>query len=532
MTRRRARLGGWWALLALVLADRVLLMARFSWKYTDKDQTLLWTAAYEMMHGRFHEPRWYGQAYNTLLESLLAAPLVAAEMPYHVALPVVTSALCLAPFIFLSACALRAGSSASAFVVLATPLLLPVRYAFLTSVPRGFVTGLIFAAIPACLLMFRLSPGRLFASGFLLPFSLSINPSAVILALPVGLRLLLENFEARDLYRWGGAGFVIAAGLHVLSVDYYRLNPAHVVYGPGLPPLLAFDLGLFRDNMIHAARYLGDVAPAVPGGVALGVLVFALTIWGLARCGAAACVAALLAGVLLALWSLGLERLHGGSESIWWPWSRNYLGIPLLAGIGLIWLERIAAARRGVRLGDRALLAVGALAVGFFVLRVATLDAEIERNRDVRNPVGVKPWSVKKVRGRCAALEELATRHGAKLVVFMSKHEVLAYACEPLLDGRVETLLIRRRVAERRTWRLREEAQRPARRAMLYNFTPDQIERGRSRGLEVGAPEDVGEIRVYPARLPAGRAAFELFSEMDVPGASKLVRRLDLLGIR
>lgn len=113
-----------------------------------------------MMHLRFHEPRWYGQDYNTLLESLLAAPLVALELPYAVALPVASSVLCLAPFVLLSACALRAGWVVSAFAVLATPLLLPIRYGMLTSIPRGFVTGMVFAAIPACLMLFRLSPAR------------------------------------------------------------------------------------------------------------------------------------------------------------------------------------------------------------------------------------------------------------------------------------------------------------------------------------------------------------------------------------
>lgn len=532
MTRRRGLLGAWWALVALVIADRIRLMAHFSFQYTDKDQTLLWTAAYEMMNGRFHEPRWYGQAYNTLLESFLAAPFVAVDVPYHVALPLVTSALCLAPFILLSASALRAGWSVSAFVVLITPLLLPIRYGFLTSMPRGFVTGLVFAAVPACLLMFRLSPARLFASGFLLVLSVSINPSAAILALPVGLCLFFENSDSRDLYRWGGAGFVLAAGLHVLSVDFYHLNPAHVVYGPGLPPVFAFDLGLFRDNVLNGARYLGDVAPALPGGVALGLLVFGLTLWGLARAGAAACVVALLAGALLTLGSLGLERLHGGSESIWWPWSRNYLAVPLLVCTGLVWLERAFAGALDTRVRLRAVGIVGVLAVAFFVLRVATLDAEIERNLYVKNPVGVKAWSAEKIERRCAALEDVAARHDAELVVFRSKHKILAYACEPLLEGRVKTLLIRRRVAERRTWRLREEAERPARRAILYNFSPDQIDRGRARGLVLGPPEEFGEIRVYPARLPPGREAFELFSAMEVPGASDLVRRLDQLGVR
>jgi hypothetical protein len=227
----------------------------------------------------------------------------------------------------------------SAFVILATPLLLPIRYGFLTSMPRGFVTGMLFAAIPACLLMFRMSPARLFACGFLLVLSVSVHPGAAILALPVGLCLLFENSESRDFYRWGGAGLVLAAGLHVLSVDFYRLNPAYVVYGPGFPPLFAFDLGLFRDNLLNGARYLGDVAPALPGGVALGVLVFGLTLWGLARRGAAACVVALLAGGLLILLS--------GCGS-----GRSGLEVPDPASVKLM-QATVTGTREGSRSSDR-----------------------------------------------------------------------------------------------------------------------------------------------------------------------------------
>ena len=72
-----------WSLLAgLVAVDFVRVLARFSWVYTDFDQALQWTAAYELLGGSLHEPRFYGQAYNSMVEGWTAAPLVALGLPY------------------------------------------------------------------------------------------------------------------------------------------------------------------------------------------------------------------------------------------------------------------------------------------------------------------------------------------------------------------------------------------------------------------------------------------------------------------
>ena len=60
----------------IVLAYRAWLLHIFGFVYTDSDQTIMWIGAKHYSQGLFYEPRFYGQAYNTMLEALLAVPFV------------------------------------------------------------------------------------------------------------------------------------------------------------------------------------------------------------------------------------------------------------------------------------------------------------------------------------------------------------------------------------------------------------------------------------------------------------------------
>ena len=64
--------------LVTLVIDRVITLIRFGFIYTDIDQTVMWNGAYDYSRGIFHEPFFYGQAYNYMLESLLAVPVNAS----------------------------------------------------------------------------------------------------------------------------------------------------------------------------------------------------------------------------------------------------------------------------------------------------------------------------------------------------------------------------------------------------------------------------------------------------------------------
>jgi hypothetical protein len=141
------------ALLGMLTWDRYVLCKEFLFKYTDEDQTIMWLAAHEILNGRLHEPCFYGQDYNSCIEGILAAPLIAGGAPYHIAVPLVTLMLGLLPFLAFAWVAWRRRQPLAAAAALLVPLLLPVRYGMMTGMPRGFVTGIAFATLPLLLLL-------------------------------------------------------------------------------------------------------------------------------------------------------------------------------------------------------------------------------------------------------------------------------------------------------------------------------------------------------------------------------------------
>ncbi len=140
-------------LLGLLFYDRWRLCTEFLFKWTDEDQAIMWYGAYELMHGRLHEPCFFGQAYNSCLEGWLAIPMLWGGVRYAVAVPLVTVILGLLPFLLLAYSGWRRRQAVVAGVALAVPLLLPTRYAMMTGMPRGFVTGIAVGAIAAVLLL-------------------------------------------------------------------------------------------------------------------------------------------------------------------------------------------------------------------------------------------------------------------------------------------------------------------------------------------------------------------------------------------
>jgi hypothetical protein len=226
------------ALLWMLLEDRWRLCQEFLFQWTDEDQAIMWYGAYELLHGRVHEPCFFGQAYNSVLEGWLAVPLLWWGIRYAVAVPLVTVALGLLPFLMLAWAGWRRGQAVVAGLALAVPLILPTRYGMMTGMPRGFVTGVAVGAVSAVLLLppaVRRTPmwwqvvagrlwgkakGRVFGGGKGVEPELAGRPS---LEMPVTDEpSIVEPVRVRVRRSWPKSRYFLAALLAVVAV---QLNP-------------------------------------------------------------------------------------------------------------------------------------------------------------------------------------------------------------------------------------------------------------------------------------------------------------------
>ncbi len=139
---------GW----AGIVIWRIYMLAAYCYHYVDDDQAIMWYGTVHFANGHFPEPCFFGQDYNTMLESLIAVPLYLLGWPLNYALPTVTTMLCILPFAYCSIDAFRRKKYVSAFLVIFLFSVTDWQWNLMTSVPRSFIPGFPFAIIGAGLM--------------------------------------------------------------------------------------------------------------------------------------------------------------------------------------------------------------------------------------------------------------------------------------------------------------------------------------------------------------------------------------------
>ncbi len=173
--------GGALLLVVLLLLHRALVLAAVGIRYVDDDQALLWYVARDVAAGHVREPSFPAQAYGTAIESWLGAPACWLGVPLHIALPIITTLLALAPFLLLARLAWRRGEQGAALSILVLPLLLPTSYAVISGIPHGYgAPGNCVAAIGAVLL-FSERRVAVAVGSFLEMVALTMNETSALL---------------------------------------------------------------------------------------------------------------------------------------------------------------------------------------------------------------------------------------------------------------------------------------------------------------------------------------------------------------
>jgi hypothetical protein len=343
-------------LIGLIFHDRLALARRFFFVYGDEDQTLLWYAAQDLLHGRIPEPCFYGQAFSSCLEAYLAVPLLWAKMPPWSALPAVTIFLGLLPFLMMALAAWRHQRPALAGLALLIPVALPVRYAMLTGMPRGFVTGIALAIFPCLWLLdapsnhsLPLKPRRLprlwhdavrfFGLGLLSVLALTINPNCSLLLAGALAFALATRLRQAAFWLYASLGALVGS-LYPLGIFffYYKLHDDYRLYHR--EGQLTWSYAGFREFGQQLAVPFWDFVPidlsySVTGWF-LGVCFTAVLIYLLLTRRFAAALATL-AAVAFTLFSLGFARVHEGRSSVFFGYGRMYLALPVLPPLLLLW---------------------------------------------------------------------------------------------------------------------------------------------------------------------------------------------------
>lgn len=443
-----------WQFIAMIVAlvtgivfIRSQVLQKFGFVYTDSDQAIMWSAAVDFSKGIFHEPKFYGQNYNSMLEGLLAAPLLLLDFPAHKALPFTTTLMALFPFFMVAGVCISKDLKPQAILVLCLPLLLPVEYDFLTTMPRAFVPGIFVASLGWVAVFYNDRTWAFLAFGFFTVTGYLLGQNSLLLSLPLGFYLWLENKKRISFYISAGIGLIAGGILLFLSNNFYVTHPT---YDSRPVPDFGFSFELLKKTLTNLDELLNPVSPIFWQTGFLVLILLLLLIYTFYEKRQDRPMYALLLFLFCLISTFGLTKLQNGTNSIFFSSTRMLLSVPLAFAFFIPFLNLRS---------KWVPVTFFVLALSLLIIKFKILPEKIDEHVDYRKDhiVAMDKYAV--VVRECRKLNYFAQKNKTNLVVIAESgfYDFYDFGCAVCLDSFPNTL---RPDTERRTWRLIEDKDR------------------------------------------------------------------------
>ncbi len=427
-----------WISLACFVYVRYLVWFHFSNVFVDSDQTINWLTAVDISNGKFYSPYFYGQFYNNILEALSAAPFIRLGLPVEHVMPVIVTVFGSLPFLIAFRIFYKRNQFELATITLVMALAMPAEYQLITATARGFMGGLVLATMGISLFLARHYWKKALGVSLCL-ISTLVNPNAAVLLVPIVLYYVLSSHrEIVKNWKWYLLA-VIAFLTVIFALKGFQNTYAH--YEVHQLWTLRFE----KDFFIHALKN-GDARwcytlPFLPkNGGLLGILLVALLVVFRLKFKRSLRTWTILGFVLFFGLTLFLNKTLDGSTNVYFPYTRMYLGLPLVY-VFFIWLSELNVQRK---LGF-AIVTI-ALALGLMQQSNRLPEASLIAVR--KNPGQVQVQRIKQLCKSCNEIKDLVNRTEAEALVLHSKSDEYTYGCKALIP----TLNTVHPMYERRYW--------------------------------------------------------------------------------
>lgn len=434
-------------LFGLVILDRTLLLIDFNFKYVGNDDLIFWQAATDYMKGIFHEPYFYGQNYNFMLESLFAIPFIRIGIPYNYAFPICSSLISLFPFFLFSVILFKRGYVVESMFFILIPLLLPIEYGILTSITRGMVSGLFFTGFLIFPLLSPLKKSSWFIAAVSASLGYIFNPNSVIFSLPVCFFLFLFNYRRFSFYWISLVAIIPVLAIEFFAKRFYVLNAEYNVHKMWD---VAFNINFLIKNIKKIDMYFEYLTPLVWSyGWFILLIILILGILLLKKEWKKGVT--VISGLVFIIACLGIGKVSDYLETVFFSPVRMFLGIPLFSGLVIFW------SRRMIDIPDKYLkYALILIAVTTFSVKTGLYPTVIKYHTTETNYQSSAIKNVDELTCECNRIGNLARELYVGLIVFVPRGklntpymEFYNYGC-PLLDKKFPKTLLR--IYERRTW--------------------------------------------------------------------------------
>jgi hypothetical protein len=445
--------------LLLLLIDRSTSLYLFNFKYSDIDQLVMWNGAMNYSQGLFHEPYFYGQPYNYMLEALLAVPLILFKIPIYQALPVTTACMSIMPFVILAFLFYRKDAFFWSLTTLAIAIFLPIEYNFITSIPRGFVQAFVLLPILFFSVLYPTNKKYLLWTFLCAGACFILNQSSILVLVPVIVYIGSFHFRSTSFY-YQFLWIVPFLIIDYFSKYYYTLHPEKVL-------LEISGMELDFDTFLHTLSNPSSFPYLLPFQIS-NIYVYLLGF-------SALCLIALrtknrkagvfsLASILILLVSFAIPKVQAEypvpNAGVFFTVSRFYITLPIM----LLLACYLTFSQYKVRLGIY--ISIPLLSIVCFWFKFSNIQTTVENTIHTTSfPVCSNKYLAHNVR----SFEKVVQKHQVDLVVFAAnpawdwKNIYTAYAYSPLTflnnNKTSSNVIAVNFTGDRRTW-LYTEAQK------------------------------------------------------------------------
>jgi hypothetical protein len=310
--------------LFIIAITKAFIYFDYDLRLIDTDQAYMWQGATDFSKGLFYEPRYYGQNYNTFMEALLTAPFLILKFSVYKIMPLITIFLGVFPFLFAAFYLFLKNQKNSALIVLSVLICLPVQYDLLTSLPRGFVTGLFFCSFFIISIINPRNLNFIFLNTVLAVLGYFVNQNSVIVSIPFLIFIFLNNYNNKKYYLYS-----VLALLSLIPFDYffnsfYRNHPDYVMqstFNTFSPKYFIQSISHLNERFQHVSFFLANQCyTLIMTFIFLAIILFIKN---------KKAFVALCTLIILILFSFFSSKVSDGSKWVYMSYSRMFLGIPI-----------------------------------------------------------------------------------------------------------------------------------------------------------------------------------------------------------
>lgn len=375
---------------------------------------------------------------------MLSVPLVISGLKLYQALPLITTVLSISPFILISIYLYKKVDKFLGVIPLFISLIMSVEYQMLTSISRGFVTGIFFAIIGILIVYFHKNTASKFFGGLLLGFAIYANPNCLLLS-----PILFYTITRKEhlFYKWKIvlSGIIIGVSSIFINFLFYNNDPELVVHRS---PSLSFSLDSFLTVINSLDNYFNFISPLLwrLGWISLSLfIIVGIALW---RHNKRRESLIILSTLIMLLISFSFDKVIESSNSVFFSGSRMFLAYPYLILFTLLMFLKIKI-KLNKTIVIRSILTISVFAL---ILKVAFFDQFVTHAlRGSANTV-VEVSKVDRLKLVCEEMLEFGSKNVNLIMansVDLKYQYLITYGCPCLIEDFPPTYQSK---YDRRTW--------------------------------------------------------------------------------